>query len=46
MKKQRCLTLDINVTDETEKKISPYGGSLSGVVENLLRKFNKGEIKL
>jgi hypothetical protein len=45
MKKQKCLTLDTDVTEETERKIKDFGGKLSGLVENLLKKFNKGEIK-
>jgi hypothetical protein len=47
MKKQKCLTLDTEVTDESEKKIKAFGigASLSGLVENLLKKFNKGEMK-
>jgi hypothetical protein len=46
MKKQKCLTLDTDVTDESERKIYSFGGKLSGLVENLLKKFNKGEIKI
>ncbi len=46
MKKQKCLTLDTDVTDESERKIDSFGGKLSGLVENLLKKFNKGEIKI
>ena len=40
------MTLDTEVTDISEKKIEPFGGKLSALVENLLRKFNKGEIKV
>ena len=44
MKKARCLTLDEDVTNEAEKKIKPFGGKLSTLIEYLLKKFNKGEI--
>jgi ribosomal protein L18E len=44
MKKQRCLTLDNEVTSEAETKIEKYGGKLSTLIEYLLKKFNKGEI--
>ena len=44
MKKVRCLTLDEEVITESEKKIKPFGGKLSTLVEYLLKKFNKGYI--
>jgi len=46
MKKQTNLTIEKDVVIESKKKIHSLGGKLSGLVENLLIKFNKGEIKV
>lgn len=46
MKKAINMTLDDEVIKESKKKIEKVGGKLSGLIENLLKKFNKGEINL
>jgi hypothetical protein len=44
MKQQYNETLDVEVVEETKKKIEPFGGKLSTLMNNLLKKFNSGEI--
>jgi hypothetical protein len=45
MKVQRNITLDKEEINKVENKIKPYGGKLSTLLNNLLKKFNLGEIE-
>ena len=46
MKEQTNLYLDKKTKETSMEKIKSVGGKLSGLVENLLEKFNKGEITI
>jgi hypothetical protein len=40
-KERYTFTIDKKVVEETKKKLKKYGGKLSGLINNLLIKWNK-----